>query len=66
MSRLDRVRNVDLVGRSRQGGVLELVNRRQQNWKQRLEETSCGRVTKIVHDGDVREGTLEEDPERGG
>ena len=36
VSRLDRLRNVELRGRLRQEGVLGLVNRRQQKWKQRL------------------------------
>ena len=53
VSRLERIRNVDLRGRLRQEGVLDLVNRRQQKWKQRLEEMSSGRVTKIVYDGEV-------------
>ena len=53
VSRLERIRNVDLRGRLRQEGVLDLVNRRQQKWKQRLEEMSSSRVTKIVYDGEV-------------
>ena len=53
VSRVDRIRNVDLRGRLRQEGVLDLVNRRQQKWKQRLEELSSSRVTKIVYDGEV-------------
>ena len=53
VSRLERIRNVDLRGRLRQKGVLDLVNRRQQKWKQRLEEMSNGRVTKMVYDGEV-------------
>ena len=40
VSRLERIRNVDLRGRLRQEGVLNRVNRRQQKWKQRLEEMS--------------------------
>ena len=53
VSRLERIRNVDLRGRLRQEGVLDLVNRWQQKWKQRLEEMSSSRVTKIVYDGEV-------------
>ena len=53
VSRLDRIKNVDLRGRLRQEGVLDLVNRGQQKWKQRLEEMSSGRVTKIVYNGEV-------------
>ena len=37
----------------RQEGVLDLVNRRQQKWNQRLEEMSSGRVMKIVYYGEV-------------
>ena len=40
ISRLDRVRNVDLRGRLKQEGVLDTVKKRQQNWKQRVEEMS--------------------------
>ena len=53
VSRLERIRNVDLRVRLRQEGVLDLVNRRQQKWKQRLEEMSSSRVMKIVYDGEV-------------
>ena len=38
VSRLERIRNVDLRGRLRQEGVLNLANRRQQKWKERLDE----------------------------
>ena len=44
---------MDLRGRLRQERVLDLVNRWQQKWKQRLEEMSSSRVTKIVYDGEV-------------
>ena len=44
---------MDLRGRLRQEGVLDLVNRWQPKWKQRLEEMSSGRVIKIVYDGEV-------------
>ena len=44
---------MDLRGRLKQEGVLDLVNRWQQKWKQRLEEMSSGRVMKIVYDGGV-------------
>ena len=53
MSRLARIRNVDLRNRLRQEGVLDLVNRWQQKCKQRLEAMSSGRVTKIVYGGEV-------------
>ena len=51
MSKVDRIRNVDLRGKLRQEGVLDLINRWQQKWKQRL-EMSSGRVMKIVYDGE--------------
>ena len=51
VSRLDRVRNIkSRLGRE---GVANTVMRRQQEWKQRVEEMSDGRVTKMVYDGDV-------------
>ena len=36
VTRLDRIRNVDLRGRLRQEGNLDLVNRRQQKWKAKI------------------------------
>ena len=62
VSRLDRVRNVDLRVRLKQEGVLDTVKKRQQNWKQRVEEMSTNRVTMER----FQEGTLEEDPGRNG
>ena len=59
---MDRVRNVDLRGRLKQEGVLDTVKKRQQNWKQRVEEMSTNRVTMER----FQEGTLEEDPGRNG
>ena len=51
VSRLDRVRNIkSRLGRE---GVANTVMRRQQEWKQRVEEMSDGRVTKMVYNGDV-------------
>ena len=52
-SRLDRVRNVDLRGRLKQEGGLDTVKKRQQNWKQRVEEMSTNRVTKKIYDGEI-------------
>ena len=54
VSRLDRVRNVDLRDRLKQEGVLDTVKKRQQNWKQRVEEMSTNRVIKKIYDGDSR------------
>ena len=40
VSRMDRVRNVDIKGRLKQEGVLDMVKKRQQNWKQKVEKMS--------------------------
>ena len=40
VSRLDKVRNVNLRGRLQPKGVLRMVKRWQQNWKQRVKEMS--------------------------
>ena len=53
VSRLDRVRNVDLRGRLKQEGVLDMVKKWQQNWKQRVEEMSTNRVIKKIYDGEI-------------
>ena len=43
MNRLDRVRNVVIRERLNQEGVLDLVKRRQESWKGRLEDCFCWR-----------------------
>ena len=48
VSRLDRVRNVDIRSRLGQEGVADMLLRLQQEWKQGVEEMSDGRVTKMV------------------
>ena len=53
VSRMDRVRNVDIRGRLKQEGVLDMVKKRQQNWKQKVEEMSNSRVTKKIYDGEI-------------
>ena len=53
VTRLDRIRNVDLSDRLEHEGVLDLVKRRQQRWKQRLEEMDDSRITKRVYDGEI-------------
>ena len=53
VTRLDRIRNVDLRDRLKQEGVLDLVKRRQQRWKQRLEEMDDSRIKKRVYDGEI-------------
>ena len=52
-SRLDRVRNVDLRDRLKQEGVLDTVKKRQQSWKQRVEEMSTNRVTRKIYDEEI-------------
>ena len=53
VSRMDRMRNVDIRGRLKQEGVLDMVKKRQQNWKQKVEEMSNNRVTKKIYDGEI-------------
>ena len=48
VNRLDRVRNVDIRGRLNQEGVLDLVKRRRESWKGRLEEMNIEKTTKNV------------------
>ena len=43
----DRVKNVDLRGRLKQEGVLDMVKKR---WQQRVVEMSINRVTKMIYD----------------
>ena len=58
------MRNVDIRGRLKQEGVLGMVKKRQQNWKQKVEEMSINRVTKKIEK--FQEGACEEDPGRDG
>ena len=53
VTKLDKIRNVDLRDRLKQGGVLDLVKGRQQRWKQRLEEMDDRRITKRVYDNEI-------------
>ena len=53
VSRLDRVRNADLRCRLKQEGVLDTVKKRQQNWKQRVEEMSTNGVIKKIYDEEI-------------
>ena len=54
LSRLDRVRNVDIRSRLGQERVADMVLRQQQEQKQRVVEMSDGRVTKMVYDGSLK------------
>ena len=53
VSRLDRVRNVDVREKLRQGGVLDMVKSRQENCKIRMEEMSLERRTKKIFVGEM-------------
>ena len=57
---------MDIRSRLGQDGVVDMVMRQQQEWKQRVEEMSDGRVTKMVYNGDIPGSILEEDQERAG
>ena len=45
VSRVDRVRNVDIRLRLDQEGILDVAKRRQDKWKTRLEEMNDDRTT---------------------
>ena len=53
VNRLDRVRNADIRERLNQEGVLDLVKRRQESWKSRLEEMSYEKTMKKVFVGEM-------------
>ena len=53
VSRLDRVRNVDVREKLRQEGVLDMVKSRQEKWKIRMEEMSLERTTKKIFVGEM-------------
>ena len=55
VSRLDRVRNIDIREKLRQESVLDMVKSRQERWKVRMEEMSMERTTKKIFEG-VMEG----------
>ena len=53
VSRLDRVRNVDVREKLQQEGVLDMVKSRQEKWKIRVEEMSLERTTKKIFVGEM-------------
>ena len=53
VNRLDRVRNTDIRERLNQEGVLDLVKKRQESWKSRLEEMSFEKTMKKVFVGEM-------------
>ena len=52
-SRMDSVRNVDIRGRLKQEGVLDMVKKRQQNCKQNVAEMSNNRGPNKIYDGEI-------------
>ena len=53
LSRLDRVRNVDIREKLRQEGVLGMVKSRQERWRVRMEEMSWERTTRKTFEGEM-------------
>ena len=51
VSRLDRVRNVDIREKLHQASVLDMVKTRQEKWKARMEVMSSERTTKKIFEG---------------
>ena len=49
VSRMDRVRNEDSRQRLGQEGILDVIRRRQENWKCRANEMNSSRNTKKVN-----------------
>ena len=52
VSRVDRVRNEAIRLRLGQEGILDVVRRRQEKWKNRLDEMNDDRITKKVFRGE--------------
>ena len=59
VSRVDKVRNEDIW--LRQEGILDVVRRRQEEWKDRLEEMNDDRTTKKVFKRKLKGRDLEVD-----
>ena len=53
VSRVDRVRNEAIRLRLGQEGILDVVRRRQEKWKNRLDEMNDDRITKKVFRGEL-------------
>ena len=56
LSKLDRVRNVDIREKLRQEGVLDMVKSRQERWRVRVEEMSGERTTRKIFEGEMGGG----------
>ena len=53
VSRLDRIRNVDIREKLRQVSVLDMVKTRQEKWKARMEDMSRERTTRKIFEGEM-------------
>ena len=53
VNRVDRVRNENIRLRLSQEGILDVIRRRQEKWKKRLEEMNDDRTTKKVFKGEL-------------
>ena len=51
VSRMERIRSEHIRQHHGQESVLDVIRRRQENWKDKLNEMSSGRVTKKVYVG---------------
>ena len=53
VSRMERIRSEHIRQHLGQESVLEVIRRRQENWKGKLNEMSSDRVTKKVYVGEI-------------
>ena len=53
VSKLNRIRNVDIGEKLGQVSVLDMVKTRQEKWKARMEETSRERTTRKIFEGEM-------------
>ena len=53
VSRIERIRSEDIRQQLGQESVLDVIRRRQENWKDRLNEMNRGRVTNNVYVGEM-------------
>ena len=64
--KLDRVRNVDIRQRLKEGAVMELAGKEQRAWKVKVEEMEGGRLVKRVYSKEVVGRRPREDQESAG
>ena len=53
VSRMEKIRSEDIRQQLGQESVLDVIRRRQKNWKGRLNEMNSDRVTKKVYVGEM-------------